>query len=100
MPPKRIDGAGEIRITTTVEDGRVLVRIVDTGRGIPAEKLDGLFDFSLSKDSERVKMGAGLSTAWNIVVQHQGAIQVESEVGQGSTFVIALPLNGGPTPEG
>ena len=95
-----IEGSGRIDITTGLINGqpdhreRVSIAIADTGRGIPSERLDKIFDFAFSKSGSRVKMGSGLSTAFNIVQKHQGEILVDSEVGKGSVFEIRLPLDG------
>ena len=88
-----IEAEGVIRITTSVLDNCIHVQIADSGAGIAPEKLESLFDFGFSKDSPRVKMGAGLSTASSIVRQHGGEIRVESEVGKGSPFTVDLPLD-------
>ncbi len=97
-----IDGRGRIDITTALVNGtpdhqeRVSISIADTGCGIPRDRLDRIFDFAFSSSGNRVKMGSGLSTAFNIVQKHQGEILVDSEVGKGSVFEIRLPLNGVP----
>jgi signal transduction histidine kinase len=89
------EGPGTIHLVTLVEDGRIHVRIADSGKGIAAEKLEHLFDFGFSSDRTRVKMGAGLSTSYSIVQQHKGEIRVESTVGAGSSFTVVLPLQEG-----
>ena len=88
-----IEGSGSIGIKTFVEDNRIYVEISDTGKGIPPERLDTIFDFGFSVAGERVKMGSGLSTAYNIVQEHDGEIEAKSEVGKGTTFSIVLPIN-------
>lgn len=87
-----IDGAGSIAIRTFQENNHIHVEISDTGRGIPPEKLDKIFDFGFSADQSRVKMTSGLSVAYNIVQKHQGRIEVISEPGKGSTFSVILPI--------
>ena len=86
-----IEAQGTIRIKTFVADDRIHIEISDTGRGIPPEKLERVFEFEFSHGGSRVKMGAGLATAYNIVQRHAGRISVESEVGKGSTFTVILP---------
>lgn len=94
-----ISGAGAIHIKSFLENApakkgkQIHIRFSDTGRGIPPEKLTSIFMFGFSADEKRVKMGSGLSTAYNIVQKHGGEIRVQSEVGKGSTFSVILPLD-------
>lgn len=87
-----IEGQGTIRIWTERRGEGINVQISDSGKGIPPEKLKSLFNFDFSRTGSRVKMGAGLVTAYNIVHKHGGDIKVESEVGAGSCFTITLPI--------
>ncbi|MCB0315466.1 MAG: HAMP domain-containing histidine kinase, partial [Calditrichaeota bacterium] len=84
---------GKIRLKTFRENGQICVRIADTGKGIPREKLENLFEPGFSTDSARVKMRTGLYTSYSIIQKHKGDIQVESEVGKGTAFTICLPVN-------
>lgn len=68
------------------------IAITDTGLGIPAENLDKLFDpFFTTKEVGR-GTGLGLAVSYGIIERHGGTIRVKSKVGQGSTFIIWLPL--------
>lgn len=90
MEPK--DG-GRLDIESGVhpQDGQILIRIKDTGIGIPPENISKLFEpFFTTK--KRKGVGLGLSVAYGIVQDHGGSIQVQSAVGAGSTFTIKLPL--------
>ena len=87
-----LDGSGTIRVKTERRGNTVRVRISDTGRGIPPEKLKGIFNFDFSQGGDRVKMGSGLVTAYNIVQRHKGEIHAESTFGTGSSFTINLPI--------
>jgi signal transduction histidine kinase len=88
-----IEGAGSINIKTSAENDRIHIQISDSGKGIPDEKIDNLFDFSFSEVSgERVKMASGLSIAHNIVQKHEGTITVDSQEAKGTTFTIILPI--------
>ena len=80
---------GEIRIATTRAGDRVRLIVGDTGRGIPAEDLTHIFDpFFTTKASGT---GLGLSVSYGIVEDHKGTIEVESEPGKGTTFVLTFP---------
>lgn len=88
-----LHGKGTITIRTYPENDFVHVEISDTGVGILPDQKEGLFDPNFSKDGSRVKAGLGLFTSYNIVKNHKGRIDVESEVGKGSTFTVILPVN-------
>jgi signal transduction histidine kinase len=87
-----IDGRGTINVRTSFHDGRIRIEIADTGSGIPAERLDNLFDPDFTRKGSRVKAGLGLLVSLNIVRKHGGTIDVKSVVGRGSRFTIILPL--------
>ena len=68
-----------------------MIRVVDTGTGIPEERLTRIFDpFYTTKDAGKGS-GLGLATAFGIVAQHGGRITVSSRVGSGTTFEVILP---------
>ena len=63
----------------------------DTGCGISADNLQKIFDpFFSTKGAKGT--GLGLAVAWGIIEKHNGRIEVESEVGKGTTFRVLLPL--------
>lgn len=84
---------GLIRVSTRLEGDLVCIRIADTGVGIKSGDLHRIFDpFFTTKEIGR-GTGQGLAISRNIVVdKHGGRIEVESEVGQGSTFTLHLPV--------
>jgi len=85
------------RVDVTVEESPswMTVRIRDTGIGIPPEDLEQLFErfYRVNKDRSRATGGSGLGLAISkqIVEMHGGGLSVESEVNQGSTFLVHLP---------
>lgn len=83
-------GQGELRIDTyCLDDTQVCVIIRDNGSGIAPENIQRLFDpFFTGKQSG---MGLGLTATQNIVTSHRGHIEVDSEMGQGTTFKITFP---------
>ena len=88
-----VDHDGELMIRTSRRDGRAIVQISDTGRGIPPEKLPVIFrPFSSSRSGGT---GLGLATAKKIIEAHSGIITVHSEPGKGTSFTIDLPLVAG-----
>ncbi len=94
-PPLTDDRKGEDRSgrrSSVIESG-VQIRIGDTGPGIPAEIVPRIFDpFFTTKEQGS---GLGLSITYGIVREHGGTISVDSQPGEGSTFIIQLPIPGG-----
>ena len=67
------------------------VRIADTGQGIPTEDLSKIFEpFYTTKGQHGT--GLGLAITWGIIDNNNGTINVESELGKGTTFIVHLPL--------
>jgi signal transduction histidine kinase len=85
-----IEGAGSVRIETDVVDRFLVIRIKDTGRGIPAEIQPRLFEPFFTTKAQGT--GLGLATSQQIIFEHNGHLVVESQPGKGSTFSILLPL--------
>ena len=87
-----IEEKGVIDIRTFLADDHIHVKIADTGRGIPRDRLDNIFDFGFSSDASRVKMRSGLSAVYQIIQRHRGDVQVSSELGKGTTVTMTLPI--------
>lgn len=85
-----ITSDGELMIRTDRQKNDAVIRISDTGRGIPADQLSHIFDAYYS--SRPRGNGLGLPTARKIVEAHNGSISVNSELGKGTSFTIRLPL--------
>lgn len=83
---------GEIRIKTRASDTHIIVSIQDTGTGISPEAIDRVFEPFFTTKPVGQGTGLGLAIAYGIIAKHQGVIEVSSQVGQGSTFTINLPL--------
>lgn len=84
--------SGEVGIKTTNEAGTVVVSITDTGVGIGRNDLNRIFDPFFTTKPVGEGSGLGLSIAFGIVEHHGGRIEVESQIGHGSTFNVFLPL--------
>ncbi|MCD6506414.1 cache domain-containing protein [Candidatus Poribacteria bacterium] len=79
--------------TKSSEDGKhVIVRISDTGPGIPPEYINRIFEPFFTTKQTGKGTGLGLSVTYGIIRRHGGSIEVESEMGMGTTFTITLPL--------
>ena len=89
------DDTGVIAINTRMEGkDKVVIEILDNGKGIPADILPKIFDpFFTTKEAGK-GTGLGLSIAYKIIDQHGGRIQVKSTPGQGTRFLVTLPIGG------
>jgi len=88
-----IENEGQITIETLKSGDNINIKFTDTGRGIPPENLDRLFDQGFTTKSPDEGTGLGLAICKQIMEEHHGKIEVESQVGVGTTFTIALPIN-------
>ena len=90
--------AGQISVSLVQKDANAVVAIADTGIGIPPEHLPHIFERFYRVDKARARadggVGLGLAIAKIIAESHKGKIEVESELGKGTTFTISLPLKG------
>ncbi len=86
---------GEIRISTRLEHAAAVVAVADHGSGIAGEDLPHIFERFYRGDKSRARAnghsGLGLSIGMAIVRAHGGRIEVSSQEGAGSTFVVSLP---------
>ncbi len=87
-----IDQQGTITLRSWVEGEYAVVSVSDTGKGIPPDILPKLFEPFFTTKPVGKGTGLGLSLSYSIVEAHHGSIDVESEVGQGTTFSVRLPL--------
>jgi two-component system, NtrC family, sensor kinase len=86
---------GEIRIGARVAPTQdmVLVTVEDTGRGIPEKVMGRVFDPFFTTKEVGMGTGLGLSIVYGIIQKHEGSITVESKEGEGTRFIIRLPLH-------
>jgi len=91
-----MEKGGRIVLQTDCQSpDQVIARIADSGRGVPQELLPHIFEpFFTSKDSKN-SLGLGLSVVYAIIQSHGGIIEVDSKLGQGTTFTITLPRKPG-----
>jgi two-component system, NtrC family, sensor kinase len=91
----RLDRKGLIRITTRLEHDEAIVRIEDNGTGIPEAIRTRIFEPFFTTKGIGKGTGQGLAIAHSVVVdKHKGRLSLESEMGKGTTFTIALPMAG------
>jgi signal transduction histidine kinase len=87
-----IEKSGKVIIETTYAEEHVYVKIQDNGKGIPAEHMQSLFDIDFKKSGNRVKMRSGLTSSLNIIRNHNGDFDIQSEPGEGTTVTLSLPI--------
>ncbi|MFT3835433.1 MAG: HAMP domain-containing sensor histidine kinase [Myxococcaceae bacterium] len=84
-------GTKRLTFATFPKGNEWIVEVTDTGKGIPAENLTRIFDpFFTTKDIWS-NVGLGLSVVYRVAKEHDGRVEVDSTVGQGSRFVLHLP---------
>jgi len=81
-----------VEIVTCAGEGEVQLTVRDNGEGIPPENVSKIFDPFFTTKSEGKGVGLGLAVSYGIVQAHGGEIEVKSQSGEGSTFVVSLPL--------
>jgi signal transduction histidine kinase len=83
-------GNGILEVKSTVRGSSYLISIKDNGMGMSSEQIDRLFEPYFT--SKSTGLGLGLSATLNIIQAHKGSIEVESTLGEGSQFIISLPI--------
>jgi signal transduction histidine kinase len=87
---------GEVLLTVGTQDSIAILKVQDTGQGIPAEDLPHIFErfyrVDKARSSVQGRTGLGLAICKAIVGAHGGSIEVSSQPGAGSTFTVKLPL--------
>ena len=88
---------GMVRITVTEEEKRLIIRVSDTGCGVPEQYRESIFQpfFRVDKSRSRENggVGLGLSLVWEIVTLHGGEVRVEESSEKGTTIAVKLPLD-------
>jgi signal transduction histidine kinase len=87
-----IEDKGTISIKTQLSGEEAEIFISDTGKGIPDDKLDNIFDPFYTTKEVGKGTGLGLSISYGIIQEHNGRIGVESELGKGTCFKISIPV--------
>jgi signal transduction histidine kinase len=82
---------GWLSVRTSTDGDRAVAEVADTGSGIPNEYLARIYDPFFTTKSMNQGTGLGLSITYGIVREHEGSIDCESQVGQGTRFVLSLP---------
>ena len=83
---------GYIEVRTYQENGEIVLSVSDSGRGIPAEKLEAVFERFTRFDLTRSGMGLGLAIVKEIMEAHRGDVQIKSRLGEGTTVMLKFKL--------
>jgi two-component system, NtrC family, sensor kinase len=86
-----IEASGVVEIATFSEAGQVIATVRDSGCGIPAGIIEQIWSPFFTTKSVGQGLGLGLAVTYNIIQNHHGDIEVESEVGKGTLFTVRLP---------
>jgi PAS domain S-box-containing protein len=85
---------GEIKISVSKQEKNIIIKMTDNGTGMSPEVKDRIFDPFYTTKSVGKGTGQGLSLAYPVIVErHNGQIEVHSELGKGTTFIISLPID-------
>jgi len=91
---------GTVCVRLDAAESRSVLQVADTGEGIPASELPRVFERFYRVDKARARQtggtGLGLAIVRHVAEAHGGTVRVDSELGQGSTFTVALPVAGPP----
>jgi len=82
-----------VRVSTKRNNGKVEIRVSDNGNGIPQKILEKIFQPFFTTKPTGQGTGLGLSLAYDIVKAHGGEIRVKTKEGEGSEFIIQIPLS-------
>jgi signal transduction histidine kinase len=83
---------GKVHVATEAAGNWIRITVSDTGEGIPQEHLKKIFDPFFTTKDKSSGTGLGLAVSYGIIKKHGGSIKVRSTVGEGSIFIIRLPI--------
>jgi len=95
-----IEKRGKIIIKTYEQNNDIFIEIIDTGCGIPEELQNRIFEPFFTMKEVGKGTGLGLSIVYGIIKKHKGDITVKSKIGEGTKFIIKLPIGGQDKDEG
>ncbi|NIQ00690.1 MAG: GHKL domain-containing protein, partial [Nitrospinaceae bacterium] len=87
-----MEGRGELILSAGMQNGKIEIRIQDSGPGIPKEFLPKIFDPFFTSKTQGKGTGLGLNIVHRLVQKYGGRVDAHSEIGKGTTFVISLPV--------
>lgn len=93
---------GILTVRTRLQDNGnlVAIEVIDTGHGIDEKYIDRIFEPFFTTKGSRKGTGLGLSVSYGIIKQHGGEIEVVSDPGKGTVFIVCLPMDSRPVKKG
>jgi len=88
-----IEGEGKITVTTSAENGDFVIKVRDTGKGIPEHIQSRIFDPFFTTKPVGDGTGLGLAISYGIVQAHKGSIACTSKPGEGTEFIVRIPTS-------
>jgi len=85
-------GRGKIKVSSAFIDDEIIIKISDNGCGMSATNIERIFDPFYTTQDVGAGTGLGLTVSMDIITSHDGRIEVESQKGKGTTFIITLPI--------
>jgi signal transduction histidine kinase len=82
-----------VTVMPDADEKNMLIKIKDTGQGIPEENIKNIFEPFFTTKPPGEGTGLGLSVSYTLIKEHNGEIEVESSVGEGTTFTVSLPVH-------
>ena len=83
----------KVTVTTQLNNKQIIIKVIDNGTGIPKEIREKIFQPFFTTKPSGEGTGLGLSLSHEIVTKgHSGTLEVQSEEGEGTTFIITLPI--------
>jgi signal transduction histidine kinase len=91
---QKLNGAFEptVTVATKKENGKVIIKVSDNGAGIPESSIDKIFQPFFTTKPTGQGTGLGLSMTYDVIKAHDGSIKVKTKEGEGSVFIVELPL--------
>jgi len=91
-----IEATGMISLATALQDGNFVIAVRDTGKGIPENIREKVFEPFFTTKPLGQGTGLGLAISYGIIQAHRGSIEVSSEVGKGTEFILRIPTSFAP----
>ena len=84
---------GQLRVTSSIHEGSMVITFTDTGSGIPEEHADKIFEPFFTTRADQKGTGLGLAVSHGIIRKHGGTLSFASEISAGTTFTVSLPAS-------
>lgn len=91
---QKLDGTFEplVKVVTKKENGKVIIKVIDNGFGIPKSSVDKVFQPFFTTKPSGQGTGLGLSLSYDVIKAHDGTIKIETKEGEGTVFTVELPF--------